>query len=288
MLETLLHIKARLRDYFLWLKRISNDFERNRSSLVAGGLSFFVALALAPTAVALGSLAGLLIDPTELGETLADIANDTPAAADHAEATVNALVSLAENASASSFTATSIISILIAVYASSKVVLGLRRALNTTFRVKEIRFGLVDRGVSAVATFLGLLFAVSAVVLLAVIPRVFDWLRIDTFSFTVGNAIVGWTLFALVTYVSVRVIYSHVPAERQHVPWLSRGVTVATLWIVTVTGGLGLYAKYSASFNAAVLVFGTAVVLLLWLYFCFLGLLWGATVEANQRRAHGG
>ena len=34
------------------------------------------------------------------------------------------------------------------------------------------------------------------------------------------------------------------------------------------------------------LVFGTAVVILLWLYLCFVALLWGAIIEADdQRRA---
>ena len=50
------------------------------------------------------------------------------------------------------------------------------------------------------------------------------------------------------------------------------------------TIGVGIYTRFSASLSAAVLVFGTAVVMLLWLYLCFVALLWGAIIEADDAR----
>ena len=67
-------------------------------------------------------------------------------------------------------------------------------------------------------------------------------------------------------------------------PWTSLGAAIAAGWIVAVTAGVGAYARFSGSLGAAVLVFGTAVVILLWLYLCFLGLLWGAVIEADRQR----
>jgi uncharacterized BrkB/YihY/UPF0761 family membrane protein len=169
------------------------------------------------------------------------------------------------------------------VYASSKVVFGLRQAMDTVFHVEVARFGLVERLVSAVVTFIGLLLTVTVVVVLAVLPRFLDWLRIDSLSSSTVNVVLGWCIFTVLTYCSVRAIFYHVPASKQRVPWKSGGVAISTVWIVAVTGGVGLYAKYSSSFSAAVLLFGTAVVILLWMYFGLLGLLWGATVEANRQ-----
>ena len=42
--------------------------------------------------------------------------------------------------------------------------------------------------------------------------------------------------------------------------------------------------SFSSTFGAAISLFGTPIVLLLWFYLCFLGLLYGAEVEAMTQR----
>ena len=85
-------------------------------------------------------------------------------------------------------------------------------------------------------------------------------------------------------FVAARWILQHAPNRAQRVPWTSPGPVVATLGILAATIGVGLYVRFSASLSVTVLLFGTAVVILLWLYLCFVALLWGAIVEADSRR----
>ncbi|MDP1877705.1 MAG: YhjD/YihY/BrkB family envelope integrity protein [Actinomycetota bacterium] len=263
---------------------LAATFTSNRATLAAGGLAYFVALALAPAAVALGCLAGLVLDPEQVRSALQAFVDRTPGTSQHAQSAIEVLVGLVDSASASSFTITTIVSVAIAVYAASKVVLGLRQALDALFGVTETRAGLVERGISAVITLVGLVIAVGLVVLITVLPSVLDWIGLESVPTSSGSGVVDWLLLLGLVYLAVRWLLHHGPNGGQRVPWSSPGVILAALWIVAVTGGVGIYARFSGSLGAAVLVFGAAVVLLLWLYLCFLGLLWGAAIEASRQR----
>ena len=85
-------------------------------------------------------------------------------------------------------------------------------------------------------------------------------------------------------FLAVRAILARGPHQRQRVGWLSPGAWAGTLGIAGATIGVGVYARFSSSLSAAVLLFGTAVVILLWLYLCFLAVLWGAIIEADAAR----
>ena len=278
-------VKQRIAEVVAWGQALGTDFTRSRASLVAGGLAYFVALSLAPVAVALGSLAGLILDPADVRSALESLAERTPGSSPSTESAIDVLVGLVETSSSSAFTVTTVVSVLLAVYASSKVVLGLRMGMNSVFGVVETRSGLIERGISAVVTLVGLVVGVALVILLTVVPRVLDWLGLATVTTTTGSWIVDWLVILALVYLAVRWLLHHAPNGGRRVPWTSPGAILAALWIVAVTGGVGVYAHYSASLGAAVLLFGTAVVILLWIYLCFLGLLWGAVIEAAAQRA---
>ena len=266
-----------------WGKRLGGDLRRTRASLAAGGLAYFVALSIAPAAIALGSIAGLFLEPQDVRDALESLAERTPGTNEHTQSAINVLVGLVESSSASAFTVTTVVSVLLAIYASSKVVLGTRMAMNSAFGVIETRSGLVERGISAVITLVGLVVAVGLVILLTVVPRVLDWLGASAITTSTGSGPVDWLIILVLVYLAVRWLIHHAPNRDQRVPWTAPGPILAAIWIVGVTGGVGIYAHFSSSLGAAVLVLGTAVVVLLWLYLCFLGLLWGAAIEADRQ-----
>lgn len=273
----------RLEPLLEWGRRVSLDFQRNRTSLAAGGLAYFVALSLAPAALAFGTVAGLILDPAEVRATLERLVGHGPGTIAGAQEAVDSLVNLVEGASSTTLTATTFISLLIAVYAASKVVLGLRMAMNTTFGLVETRGGLIERGISTVVTLIGLVLGVAVVVVLTVLPRILQLLGIDDFRLSTGSWLVDWLVVIVLVWLAVRWVVHHAPNGGRPVPFTSAGVALATLGIVGATVGVGIYAKFSSSLGAAILLFGTAVVVMLWLYLCFLALLWGAIIEADRQ-----
>jgi uncharacterized BrkB/YihY/UPF0761 family membrane protein len=64
---------------------------------------------------------------------------------------------------------------------------------------------------------------------------------------------------------------------------LSWGPLVAAVWIMGSSAGVGVYVSLSGTLGAAIIVFGSALVVLMWLYLCFVGLLFGAEIEADRQ-----
>jgi membrane protein len=274
----------RLRPLTAWFQRLSAEYQRSRVSLAAGGMAYFVALSLAPAALAFGTLAGVVLDPQDVRTALERLAERAPESLGNLQPIIEALMSTIENASASAFTITTLVSLLIAVYASSKVVFSLRQAMNVVFGVDDTRSGLVERAFAAVFTLAGLVVGVAVVILLTVVPRVLDWLGMTDVRLTTGSWLFDWTIALGAVFLAVRWTLRHAPNARQRIGWLAPGAWAATLGIGAATVGVGIYARFSTSLSAAVLVFGTAIVILLWLYLCFLALLWGAIVQADGLR----
>ena len=274
----------RLRPLTAWFQRLSAEYQRSRASLAAGGMAYFVALSLAPAALAFGTLAGVVLDPQDVRAVLERLASRAPESLGNLQPIVDALVSTIENASASTFTITTLVSLLIAVYASSKVVFSLRQAMNGVFGVPDSRGGLVERAFSAVFTLAGLVVAVAVVIALTVVPRLLDWLGMADVRWTTGFWLVDWAIALAAVFLAVRWTLRHGSSRRQPVGWLSPGAWAGTVGIGAATVGVGIYARFSTSLSAAVLVFGTAIVILLWLYLCFLAQLWGAVIEADRVR----
>ncbi|MEL0126793.1 MAG: hypothetical protein VW929_06380, partial [Actinomycetota bacterium] len=93
-------------------------------SIVAGGLSFFTFFALAPTALAIGAIAGAFLTTDQVQSAIEGVFDRSPETLQALQPTTAALVELADKGSSSAFTITTVISIIVAVYVSSRVVYG--------------------------------------------------------------------------------------------------------------------------------------------------------------------
>lgn len=265
-------------------RELSEDYRRTRSSLAAGGLAYFVALSLAPAALAFGTLAGLLLNPAEVRQALNRLAERAPDTFEVIQPISDSLVTAIESASGTSFTVTTVIGLLVAVYASSKVVLGLRMAMNTAFQVTETRSGLFERGVAAIVTLAALVVGVALIVLLTIVPKILAWLGLSTLPVTTGVAWLDWAVVIALVFLAVRWLLRHAPNQSVRVPWRSLGAWTATVGISAATVGVGIYTHLSSTISTAILLFGAAIVILLWLYLCFVALLFGAVIEARAQR----
>jgi len=259
----------------------------HRASLSAGGLAYFVVLAIAPAAVVVGSLAGLLLTPEEIRDAFARLQEASPTLAASVSGLTDALVSVVENASATAFTITTIVSVIVAVYASSKVVYGIRLAQDTSYGAVSAARPLAVRAISAVITLAALVVVTALIVALTFVPRILDAFGLHDVRIVTGISAVDWLVLVIAVWLLVRLTMGHLTAARQRMPIASLGPIAATVVIAGATIGVGVYAHYSSTLSAAILVFGSPVIVLLWLYLCFLGLLLGSEMEA-VRRARGG
>ncbi|MEI6454239.1 MAG: YhjD/YihY/BrkB family envelope integrity protein [Actinomycetes bacterium] len=266
------------------VKQIAARFTEHRTSLIAGGLAYFVALAVAPAAIVIGGIAGMIIGPDNLQTLMDDVFSRSPLPAQALRPVTDAIVSASGDASAGAITVASIISLGVAVYAASKVVYGLRMAMDTAFEVSPKYRGMLGRVTATLITLLGILATVAGIVLLTVVPHVLSFLGVSGPHLLTGPGVIDWLLAAVLLWLGVRWTMRRAPNRDQRIPFLSLGAIGSTLWILAASAGVGIYVNYSSTLGAAIALFGAPIVLLLWFYLCFLGLLYGAEVEATNSR----
>ena len=266
---------------------LAGRYGRHRDSIAAGGLAFFTALALAPAALAIGSLAGLVISPQRLRDAMASFIDAVPAAAS-LQPFVDELANFAERTSAVGFTVTGVVSLVIALFAASRAVVAGRQILDVSFNRGHLVRGLMTRVVATVVTLLLLLGGLVAIIVITVIPAVLGALSIDGWFVNALRGPLAPVVAAAIGYVVVRSIYTLGPQRPTRIGWWSPGAAFAVAWLVGVGIGLDIYITRSASWGVTVAVLGSAAVLLLWLYLCAVGLVIGAEIEGLRLERESG
>lgn len=265
-------------------RAVSGRLLAHRVSLVAGGLAFFVALSIAPAAIAFGAIAGLVLKPQEVSDALQALIDRSPGLAP-LEGVIEPVSGIVATASGRGFGIATAVSVVIAVYASSRVVLGARLALDAAFERQATGSGFALRVTSAIVTLVAIVVAVAVIVAIVIVPRVASALSIKLPGPGTVDPVIGWIGVLLVGYVVAWAAYRfgpHAPQPRLG-PWVP-GAGLAAVWILAVSGGVGLYVHLSSSVSATLTVFGAPMVVLLWLYLVFFGLLVGAELAGVEER----
>lgn len=269
-----------------FLAQVMHAFTANRLALLAAGIAFFAALALAPTLFAFGALGTLVIPRDDLEAFVVNVLGQLPK--DVSDAILPGILQITAQGSASALTVSSVLAVIVAVYAASKVVLGLRMSLDAIFTGSRELQGFVPRLIAGLFAFIGIVIFAIVAASLTVVPRILAALGID-----VSGGFQAWGGLATIAllYLGIRALYRYGPHLGQGrivaVPWASAAVLFATVWVVAATVFFGLYVSVSGALGAAIALFGASIVFLVWLYVVVLGVLIGAQMLAiSDRRAN--
>ena len=261
---------------------VSARYNAVGGSLVAAGLSFYVFFALAPTALAVGALAGAFLTQEQVRDAITGIVERGPQSLEPLEPALDSIAQWADRGSTGAFTLTTIISILLAAFVAARVVYGLRVTLTRVFGAHERAYGITTRVFSAVVALVGIIVMVGLVLALQLLPRLLSELGIDSVLQLAGPRVVNWTVLAVVAFAISSVAITYLPAIKPRVRIRSWGVLLAAVWMVGSSAMFGLYTSLSSSVGAALVVFGAPIALMLWFYLIFVGILIGAAIEAQR------
>jgi membrane protein len=128
------------------------------------------------------------------------------------------------------------------------------------------------------------LFMLLAFAVVAVVPL---GLSVSPLSPTV-QAVVSfarWPVLAMLCIAALGMLYRFAPCRRAAKwRWVSPGAAVATaLWLVSATG-FSFYVSYFPSYNQALGLLGTIMMLLTWSYLTAFAVLLGAELNAELER----
>jgi len=263
------------------LRRAWKDTSERNLSLVAGGVTYYLLLALFPALAALVSVYGLVANPAGMTKTVQSLSGMLPPST--VELIGNELSQLV-SASSKSLSLGAVVGVAIALWSGVRGMTGMMTALNVAYDQPErrgfVRFNTTALVLTVVVVGGGLI----ALTLVAGLPAVLNGMGVQGPGRWIGLA-VEWPLLIVFVMGMVALIYRYGPDRRRPKwKWASLGVIVATiLWIL---GSIifSVYIYYFGSYNKTYGSLGLPLVLLTWMWLSVFVVLFGAEINGQAER----
>jgi len=260
----------------LW--RTYCEVNSDRLLAIAGGVSFFVLLAVFPAITALVSAYGLFFNASTITNNLSLLNDVVP---DNVLSIVHEQASRIASNSGRALSIGIVVGILVSLWSAMSGVKAIIDALNVIYEQKEgrsfIKLNLVALSFT-LAGFVALLLAIAAIV---VLPLVLSPIGLGSFAGTLTR-LARWPLLLIVLLIGLAVLYRYGPDRRAaRWQWVTVGsVAAAVTWIIASF----LFSWYLTSFgdyNATYGSLGAAVGLMIWLWISTIVVLLGAELNAE-------
>lgn len=260
------------------VKRALKDSQANNLPILAGGVAFFVFIALFPALIAALTLYGLIADPALIAQQIDRLAGALPPTT--RELIRSQLTALTESSSGA-LTIGLIVSLLAALWGASLGTNGLIVAINAAYHEDETR-GFVRLRATALALTLGaVVFVLVALALIAGVPVALDYLGFGALGRALAQ-ILRWVGLVTIFLVGLAVLY-RVAGDRAgpRLRWVTPGAVVAAfLWILG-SSAFSLYVSFFGNYNEIYGPLTGGIVLMLWLYLTSFIVLLGAEINAE-------
>jgi membrane protein len=266
------------RGWWQIVRRIGTSIYQQNMVVVGAGLAFFALLSLFPMLLAVISVYGLVADPSTVEHQLAQLARILPP---DVRLLLEQQLHDIVMASPQRLGLGAAASMLGALWAASKAVTYLFMSLNVAYGERETRHPIRLKATAVAFTVGFVLFVVTAIGLVAVLPAIAGMLGLGPHIETLIN-LARWPVLALAGMFGLAVIYRFGPDRRDAKwRWVSPGAAFATGAWLLLSALFSFYVSSFGRFNETYGALGTAIVLMLWLFLtCFLALL-GAVINAE-------
>lgn len=261
----------------LWRSYVAMN--ANRLLAIAGGVAFFVLLAIFPAITALVSAYDLFFNA-------ATITNHLSLMQDVVPDNVLGLVREQGERTASHGTLSIgiIAGILVAFWSAMSGVKAVIDALNVIYEQREQRSFIKLNAMALIFTlggFAGFLVVVAAVV---VLPLALSSVGLANATATLMR-VLRWPALFVILLVSLSVLYRYAPDRRTpRWQWVSIGSLIATVMWIIVTYLFSWFLANFANYNATYGSLGAVVGLMMWLWISTIVVLLGAELNAEIER----
>jgi membrane protein len=254
--------------------------ERNLS-LVAGGVTYYLLLALFPAVAATVSIYGLAANSADMTKSVQSLSGVLPPST--VRLIGDGLAQLIA-ASSKSLSLGAVIGVAIALWSGVRGMTGMMAALNIAYDQPERRGFIRLKATAVVLTVVVVVGGLIALALVAGLPFVLNRVDLHGPGQWIGLA-VKWPLLVILAMGLVALIYRYGPdRNRQKWKWASLGVIVATvLWIfgsVLFTGYIHYFGNYNRMYGSL----GLPLVLLTWMWLSVFVVLFGAEINGEAER----
>lgn len=262
------------------LMRVKDEASADNLSIIAAGVAFQALFALFPMLAAVISIYGLVANPTDVESQIQSMGGLLPG---QAQGILAEQLKSLTSTSAAGLSFGLALSVLLALWGATRGVKAVMDALNIVYDEPEKR-GFFRYNLTALAITLGaVLFAIAALILVAVAPAVLNFLGLTGSLTSLLIKSLRWPALALIALVGLAAIYRYAPSRAEpQWKWVSWGaVGAVALWLI----GSALFSWYVASFgnfNKTYGSLGAVIILLTWFYLSAYIVLLGAELNAEM------
>jgi membrane protein len=259
--------------------RVYDEIGKDRLLAVAAGVVFFGLLATFPAITAFVSSYGLFASYSTIDQHLALLAGFLPdGAMQIVQDQVNRIVAKGDVTLSFAF----LFSLALALWSANAGMKAIIDALNVIYEEEEkrsfIRLNLVSLALTAGAI-AALLLALGAVV---VLPLLFGWLGLSSFTETI-IAVLRWPALLLLVMTGLAVLYRYGPSRtKPRWEWLSVGSIFATFAWLAGSALLSWYLANFADYDATYGSLGAAIGFMMWMWLSSIVILVGAEINAEM------
>jgi membrane protein len=265
-----------------FLARIYERIGEHRVTSIAGGVTFFVLLALFPATAALVSIYGLFADASVLSEQLAAMADLLPQGAiDIIGEQLERLIAQQTSALGFAFLA----GVALSLWSANAGMKALFDALNIIHDETEKRSFIRLNAISLVFTLGLILFFIVAVGAIIVLPAALTGLGIGDGMQGTLLTLARWPMLLLAITLLLSLIYRFGPScnEARWRP-VSPGSATATVGWVVASMAFSWYAANFGNFNKTYGTLGAAIGFMTWSWIVTIVVLVGAEIDAELDR----
>lgn len=264
-----------LRDVF-W--RVVSDVSEDRVPLIAGGVTYYLLLALFPALTALVSLYGIVADPTTISGHIGFLVSILPPGSfDIINDQLSALTQQKNATLGFGFFG----GLLVALWSANNGVKALFEAMNIAYGEEEKRSFIRLNLMSLLFTFGALLAAVAIIFCIGLLPVILAYVWLDRWLETVVF-LARWPVILLLVTGGILLVYRFGPSrERARMKWLSWGAVFSTLLWLVASIGFSFYLNNFAHYNVTYGALGTLIGFMVWTWISMIILIVGAEINAE-------
>jgi membrane protein len=259
------------------LMRVFHGIMEDRITTIAGGVTFFVLLAIFPGLAGLISLYGLFADGGTIAQHLDGLAGIMPEGG--LQILRDELQQLTSQPPQKLGLATAG-SLAISLWSANGGIKAMFEGLNAVYHENEKRSFIRLNAVSLAFT-LGILgFVIAALLTITVVPQLLSFLGLPGIGEVVNIA--RWPILFLVACLMIAVVYRFGPSrDRPQWRWISPGSLFAALVWIAASLLFSWYTSHFGSYNKTYGSLGAAVGFMTWMWISTIVILVGAKINAE-------
>lgn len=249
--------------------------------MIAGGVTFYILLALFPALTAFVSVYGLLADPSNVADYVKQLQGVVPSAGiDIISQQLRSLAQQSTKALGISF----LVSLAIALWSANGGVKALFDAMNVAYEENEKRSFFKFNLTALVFTLGVMLLAMTLIVVVGVIPVVLAFIGLGPVAEFL-LLVLRWLLLVAATLFAISLLYRYGPSRAlAKWRWISWGAVFATVCWFLVSWGFSFYLQHFANYNATYGALGAVIGLMMWIWISTIVVIVGAELNAEMER----